>query len=128
MIEATALPTPYQVRFRSGGNAGLADTMKEGKGGFAGLRPHELLEAALASCMTMTARMALDTLGHPAAEVTVRVQLHRDGTASQFRYDVQLDRTVEDAAREVVLERVAACPVRRTLGTQLSVSRADLNS
>ena len=63
MAEATALPAPYQVRFRVGQNAGLAGTVKHGAGGSAGLRPHELLEAALATCMTITARMALAELG-----------------------------------------------------------------
>ena len=35
MAEATALPAPYQVRFRAGQNAGLAGTVKHGAGGSA---------------------------------------------------------------------------------------------
>ncbi|MDL4773383.1 MULTISPECIES: OsmC family protein [Thermomonosporaceae] len=57
------MTTPYQVQFRAGQNAGLADTVKDEVGGSVGLRPHELLEAALASCMTISARMELAELG-----------------------------------------------------------------
>jgi hypothetical protein len=42
MIEATALPAAWQVRFRAGDSEGRADTVKDGTGGSAGMRPHEL--------------------------------------------------------------------------------------
>lgn len=57
-IRAQAMPEPWRVRFTNGVHTATADTHKNGVGGGAGLRPHELLEAALASCMTITARMA----------------------------------------------------------------------
>lgn len=49
MIEATALPVAWQVSFRAGKKEGRADTVKDGTGGSAGMRPHELLEASLAT-------------------------------------------------------------------------------
>ncbi|MFC6061039.1 OsmC family protein [Streptomyces ochraceiscleroticus] len=51
------------MAYPAGENEGLADTCKAGVGGSAGPRPHELLEAALTTCMTITARMALVDLG-----------------------------------------------------------------
>ncbi len=42
MVEAVALSTAWQVKFRAGANEGLADTRKGGIGGSAGMRPHEL--------------------------------------------------------------------------------------
>jgi putative redox protein len=53
----------------------LADTFKNGTGGSAGMRPHELLEASLATCMTISARMALADLGLPGGEASVRVRV-----------------------------------------------------
>ncbi|MFK0294909.1 OsmC family protein [Streptomyces sp. NPDC090442] len=119
MIETAALPTPWQVRFRAGDNEGLADTLKGGVGGTTGMRPHELLEASLATCMTISARMALAELGATEAEVSVRVHLEREETATRFRYELLLAPELE-AHRPAVLERLACSPVRTTLSKPLS--------
>jgi putative redox protein len=47
------------------------------------LRPHELLEASVATCMAISARMALADLGVPDGEVRVRVHLERERSASR---------------------------------------------
>ncbi|MFE6691685.1 OsmC family protein [Streptomyces sp. NPDC057743] len=119
MIEAAALPTPWQVRFRAGDNEGLADTLKAGVGGTTGMRPHELLEASLATCLTISARMALAELGVVEAEVSVRVHLAREETATRFCYELSLDPELA-AHRPAVLERLARSPVRATLSKPLS--------
>jgi putative redox protein len=118
MIEATALPAAWQVRFRAGGNEGRADTVKDGTGGSAGMRPHELLEAALATCMTMSARMALADLGVTAGEVCVRVHLEREQSATRFRYELTLGPALEPH-RPAVTERIERSPVRATLSKKL---------
>ncbi|WP_052229709.1 OsmC family protein [Streptomyces sp. CT34] len=118
MIEAVALPTPWQVRFQAGDNEGLADTLKGGIGGTAGMRPHELLEAALATCMTISARMALAELGFTDAEVSVRVHLEREESATRFRYELALNPALE-VHRSAVTKRIECSPVRSTLSRQL---------
>jgi putative redox protein len=118
MIEATALPSAWQVRFRAGGNEGRADTVKDGIGGASGMRPHELLEAALATCMTISARMALADMGLTRGEVRVRVHLEREPSATRFRYELILDPALEPH-RSAVMERVERSPVRDTLSKQL---------
>ncbi|RDI49607.1 OsmC family protein [Nocardia mexicana] len=118
MIEASALTEPWQVRFRSGANEGIADTVKEGVGGTAGMRPHELLEAALASCMTISARMGLAGTGADDAGVSVRVELDRGETTTTFRYELVLAPALEPH-RALIEERIARSPVRSTLGKQL---------
>ena len=123
MIEATPLPAAWQVRFRAGQNEGLANTVKEGVGGAAGMRPHELLEASLATCMTITARMALAEVGSSDAGVTVRVQLEREESVTRFRYEVALPPALE-RHRTVVLERVQRSPVLVTLSRQLTFEPA----
>ncbi|GAA2803888.1 OsmC family protein [Kribbella solani] len=113
MVEAVALTEPWQVRFRASGNEGVADTRKNGVGGTAGLRPHELLEAAFASCLTISARMYLTELGIDD-HVTVSVDLGREETVTRFRYQVELGPAAE-AHRDAVLARLEASPVRKTL-------------
>jgi len=119
MVEATALPVPYQVRFRAGQNEGIADTMKAGVGGSVGPRPHELLEAALATCMTISARMALAELGLTDTQVVVTVSLEREEATTRFRYDVALEPAVEQTQRRFIMERIERSPVRQTLSKSL---------
>src|SRR5436190_24342016 len=111
MVEATSLPAAWQVRFRAGDNTGRADTVKDGTGGSAGLRPHELLEASLATCMTISARMALADLGIPDGGVRVRVHLQREPSATRFRYELILDPALEPH-RPAITERAERSPVR----------------
>ncbi|GAA1566642.1 hypothetical protein GCM10009804_24190 [Kribbella hippodromi] len=114
MVEAVALTQPWQVRFRAAGNEGVADTQKNGIGGTAGLRPHELLEAALATCLTISGRMFLTELGVDDEHLKVSVDLGREETVTRFRYQVELGPAAEPH-REAVLARLEASPVRRTL-------------
>jgi putative redox protein len=118
MVEATSLPAAWQVRFQAGDNEGRADTVKDGTGGSAGLRPHELLEASLATCMTISARMALADLGVPDGVVRVVVHLERERSATRFRYELILDPALEPH-RLTVTERVERSPVRSTLSQPL---------
>lgn len=119
MVEARSMAAPYQTRFHAGEHSGRADTLKDGVGGTAGMRPHELLEAALASCLTITARMALDEPGVNGSEVTVRVELERTNSTSLFRYSVELDSGLDDDQRDAVLRRVERSPVRQTLSKEV---------
>jgi putative redox protein len=118
VVEATALPAAWQVTFRAGDNEGRADTVKDGTGGSAGMRPHELLEASLATCMTISARMALADLGLTCGDVSVRVHLDREESATRFRYELILDPALEPH-RPAVMERIESSPVRATLSKQL---------
>jgi putative redox protein len=123
MVEAEALPVPWQVRLRAGGNEAVADTAKDGSGGCAGMRPHELLEAALAACMTISARMTLAGLGVADAGVAVRVNLERGEEATRFRYELILPAALEPH-RAAVAERIARSPVRATLSKPLTFGPA----
>jgi putative redox protein len=83
------------------------------------MRPHELLEASLATCMTISARMALADLGLPCeASVRVRVRLEREESATRFRYELALDPRLEPH-RAAVMNRIERSPVRATLSKQL---------
>ena len=85
-ISAQALATRWQGQYASGDHSGIADTFKLGTGGSAGPRPHELLEAALASCMIISARMELAEQGLDDAGVGVAVEVEREEALSRFRY------------------------------------------
>jgi hypothetical protein len=65
--------------------------------GRTGMRPHELLEASLATCITISARMALADLGlaHGETRVRVRVHLEREESATRLRYELALGPALE---------------------------------
>jgi putative redox protein len=77
--------------------------------------PHELLGAALASCVTTTIAIYARTKGWELGDVLVEVEYDETTTPRQFRVDIRLDGDY-DAERIARLERAAAtCPVRRSL-------------
>jgi putative redox protein len=120
MICATSESTPYQTRFSDGEHEGLADTTAEKGGRHAGFRPHDLLEAALASCIDMTVRMYADRHGIPLGSVTVKVSLDRSHPEETvFRYEVDADGELSPAQKDRLWHAARACPVSRTLSKRI---------
>ena len=63
MIRANSTPENYLTTVSNGEFTLPADTTADKGGGGQGFRPHDLLEAALASCMNMSLRMAAQKAG-----------------------------------------------------------------
>jgi putative redox protein len=82
-----------------------------------GPAPHELLPAALASCISLTLVTYARTKGWETGNVSVDVVY--DNTAVPRRFDVSIGVEGElDDAQLARLEKVArACPLRRSLET-----------
>jgi len=125
-VEATALDTAYRTRFAAGGLTGLADTRKDGVGGTAGMRPHELLEAALATCMAITARMAIERMGIIEPKLGVRVWLDRSEAATVVNYGLAVDPRLDDLQRRALAECVERSRIRRTLTLPFAFAVHDL--
>lgn len=120
MIRARSSDVPWLTEFSNGEHQARADATPEKGGGNLGFRPHELLEAALASCMNITLRMAAAKHGIAPGEVVVTVTLNRLVPAEAvFTYSVNWDRPVTDAQRAVLIAALDACPVRNTLSRSI---------
>jgi putative redox protein len=80
-----------------------------------GPAPHELLPAALASCIAVTIRMYARTKGWPLRELSVDVVY--DNTSTPRHFDVTIDLPGDLSPEQVRrLMRVAeTCPVRRSI-------------
>lgn len=80
--------------------------------------PHELLPAALASCVSTTLVMYARRKGWELGEV--RVDVSYDHRATPRRADITIGLGTELSAEQLeLLEKVAAaCPVRRSLETE----------
>lgn len=131
MISCSAADDRWHCSFSNGEFAGDADTTPEKGGAGAGFRPHELLEAALATCLTITAGMAAADAGIDPDDVTATVDLQRSPTESRFEYTLDFE-GIAEADAERLRAAVAHCPVHETLTKTLvfedvseSVDRSD---
>jgi putative redox protein len=120
VIYATSEPTRYQTRFSDGEHHGTSDATVDKGGTHSGFRPHDLLEAALASCVNMAVRMFADNHAIPLGSVTTKVSVDRtDPDEVLFRYEVGLDGELTPEQRDKLLHAASACPVRRTLSKRI---------
>jgi putative redox protein len=120
MICAKSELTRYRTRFTDGEHEGIADTTADKGGEHSGFRPHDLLEAALATCVNMTVRMYADNHGIPVRGVTTNVSLDRTHPDEVvFRYEVELDGELTDEQRNKLFQAASACPVRKTLSKKI---------
>ena len=116
MIRSSNLEVPYQTAFTNGAAEAVADVPVEKGGGGQGFGPHELLEAALATCVTMTAQMFAADHGLPltAARCAVRIDRSMPGAAT-LTYALALDGPLSGEQSARVRDAVSRCPVARTL-------------
>jgi putative redox protein len=116
MIKSTEQGNGYIVQFTNGRHTAPGDMPVE-KGGFGqGFRPHELLEAALATCLTMTLRIAAEKFGYPLTRAGARVEIDRSDPDSIILDCVlDLDGELDDAQRARLLRAAEHCPVGQTL-------------
>jgi putative redox protein len=120
MIRTSSEPVPYRTQFSDGIHQNTADTTAGNGGGSSGFRPHDLLEAALATCVNMTVRMYADRHGIPLAGVTTTVSLDRAvPEEAVFRYEVALEGELTAGQRDRLMRAASACPVRRTLSRKI---------
>lgn len=121
MIFSSSALEKYTTRFSNGEHEGLADTTRDKGGSQSGFRPHDLLEAALATCINMYLRMYAQTQQFPLEHVEVRVELDRSQSPEDalFRYEIELKGALTDKQRQKLLRVAQACPVRKTLSRKI---------
>nr|BBH87593.1 hypothetical protein KTC_23440 [Thermosporothrix sp. COM3] len=120
MVISTSQPQAYRTAISNGEACIIADTTADKGGSGQHFRPHDLLEAAYAACLNMTTRMVLESMQLPYQEVCVRVELDRSAEASTtFRFHIEIVGDLDEASKQLVLKKVRACPVKKTLSKQL---------
>jgi putative redox protein len=126
MIQATSLGVPYQVTFTNGRVTATADVPPEKGGGGQGFGPHELVEAALATCLAMTVEMHAAKHGLPVRGVTAEVRLDRSRPGdARLDYALTIDGPLTAEQREQLLAAARECPVGRTLAGRITCRPAD---
>jgi putative redox protein len=100
----------------------VADTEKNGVGGAAGFRPHELLEAALAACTNLTLRISAEKLGIALAGLNTVVEM--DSTrpdVTNFLLKVEIAGDLSDEQKRQLLKSVRLCPVSKIFSRPIAV-------
>jgi putative redox protein len=96
----------------------VADVPVEKGGEGLGFGPHELLEAALATCMAITVRKVADQRQIPLESTTCEVRLDRSQSEQvTFEYALQLQGKLSPEEEALLREAASRCPVRKTLGS-----------
>lgn len=122
MIRATSDGVPYRVTFTDGRFAAVSDTTAAKGGGDAGFGPHELLEAALATCLTITLEKTARQHGMPLERAGAAVLLDRSRPGEPvLTYELEMHGPLTDEQRQQLVNAAANCPVGKTLTGNVSV-------
>jgi putative redox protein len=127
MIEATSLGVPYRTAFSNGTIEAVADVSTQKGGGGLGFGPHELLEAALATCVTMTVQMAAAKHAFPleGAHCTARLDRSQPDRV-RLHYTLSLDGPALTPEQVAALHAAAArCPVAQTLSVSIACCQSE---
>jgi putative redox protein len=122
MIRSNSLDAPYQTAFTNGSHDAVADVPVEKGGAGKGFGPHELLEAAFATCLTMTLQMyaAKHALPLEAARCEVRIDRSVPDTVT-LNYALEFDGPLTDDQVARLREAASRCPVAKTLSGSISL-------
>jgi putative redox protein len=100
----------------------LTDTSKEAGGDDLGPDPHELLDAALASCTALTLMLYARRKGWALTGVEAEVSHDEHDGVYRMRRDIRLAGDLAPDARARLLEIANKCPVHRTLSGRFDIA------
>jgi putative redox protein len=116
MIIAISEDPVYRTPFSDGEHHAVADTTKEKGGSGGGFWPHDLLEAALATCINITLRKYAEKHAIPLRAASTKVKLDRSRPEEAvFGYEVELQGNLTESQRQALLKVAGDCPVKATL-------------
>ena len=100
----------------------VADTSTEYGGDDLGPDPHELLDAALASCTALTLTLYAKRKQMRLASVEVEIDHEESDGVYRMRRDVKLSGELSADERVRLLEIANRCPVHRTLSGRFEIA------
>lgn len=120
MVRADAQSPDYLTQLSCGDHRVFADVALEKGGQGSSFRPHDLLEAAFASCLQITMRMYANEHEIALGDSHIVVELVRSDDTTTFVYEVVFDRRCSNDDRERILDVLSRCPVKKTLSKTIA--------
>ncbi|RMG57874.1 MAG: OsmC family peroxiredoxin [Bacteroidetes bacterium] len=125
-VAAHLIGDTYTTELENGDNTFLADEPESVGGANKGMRPHEILISALASCTAITLRMYASRKQWQVDEIHVQATLKRAMTDEGYRAYIHMDLDVKgdlgEKERARLLQIARACPVHKTLSNPISIT------
>ena len=122
MITAKSQDQNFQVLFTDGHHTGISDVTEDKGGENSGFRPHDLLEAALATCLNIWLRMYAREHDISVSHIETEVSLDRSQTDEViFNYSLDISGSLSLTERESLLSAAQHCPVHKTLSKKLTL-------
>ena len=126
MIQAKSKTPHFSTELSTQTHTILSDVPSDKGGSDAGMGPHELLEAALASCMQITLQMGAAKYGFSPGSSSCEVELDRSTPAKTiFVYRLHLDPSLTQEEAAHIRRFASKCPVRKTLSAQVAFVEAE---
>ncbi|MBK7382067.1 MAG: OsmC family protein [Flavobacteriales bacterium] len=127
-VTAELSGAPYTTRITSRGLELVADEPADHGGADLGMRPHEILLSALASCTAITVRMYADRKQWDIGPIRVTATMERKQEGREVETNIQLTVGISDAVpadqRERLLQIAGLCPVHRTLQSPITITKS----
>lgn len=126
MIQAKAANKQFLTELSNGRQLIHSDVSADKGGEDAGFGPHELLEAALASCIQITLKMGAQKYGFDLGQTSCQVSLDRSiPERTVFVYQLNLDPGLTEEQQAHVRRFASRCPVRKTLSAEIGFVEKD---
>lgn len=116
MISAKSNSNNLKTEFSNGNLTAYADAPEQFGGKEQGFLPSELLEASIACCMNLYARVFADNHNIPAKEITTKVTLDKNNEEeSVLECDIKVEGDLTEEQLKKLENAVKACPMKQAL-------------
>lgn len=99
----------------------LSADLEPGVGGQGGPTPHDILDAALAACTTLTLQLYIARKGMAVQQLRVEVSHAKNGNQNVMTRSLQVTGTLTEEEQASLLRIAEACPVHKTLTAGSSI-------
>jgi putative redox protein len=122
MITAKSTGPKYQVSFTDGLHECVSDASEDKGGCSSGFRPHDLLEAALATCLNIWLSIYADNHDIPVSDIQTTVSLDRSRPNEViFNFSITISGALSSSEKQKLVSVAKTCPIHKTLTKKLTL-------
>ena len=103
----------------------VSDILPDQGGDDAGMSPHEILEAALAACTSMTVQLYAQHKQWPLTSCNVEVKIISEGAETAFAVQTDFIGDLSEEQKSRLLEIAKKCPVHKILSNPIHITNIE---